>query len=789
MSSGCRSRISCAAFIVLATFWCALKAATIPNRDSENGGPVPSAQGKGFDTDYGPFLSYTINCKPMAAKSDDNIALKGIAIRLGRQTEATVCFDTELVRYAAGWTGGFLDISKTHLTSYKGSLEAFISGKPQFSTRSIPGWSMTDDFKDPRPLHAGPLPANWAKFKGLYQHGEQVILNYTVGGTEIFELPGFEVTNGITTWTRTFHIEKSSSPLTLYLCEVEGAADDVITLRAGANHIISARNKTPEMAGIVWPRTSAEMPELRVAEKTRLECKIPALRTPTVFTVFVSVSCPTNTSTDAIPPRWNQALLDPKGLCQGGPARWTTSIVTKGKLGNTTGPYVVDTLVVPEINPWKSWLRFVAFDFFSDGRAAVSTWNGDVWIVSGIDDKLERLTWKRFAAGLFEPLGLKIVDDQIFVLCRDRLARLHDLNNDGEADYYESFNSDAPVGPSYHAFAFDLQTDRARSFYYTRCGQKVDPALPLNGGMVKISKDGTKAELIATGLRAANGVSIGPNDEITCSDNQGNWIPSSRINLIRPGGFYGYVPHARMAATPSDYEKPICWLPQAIDNSSGGQVWVTGDKWGPLKGQLLHTSYGKGTLFLVLMEDINGQAQGGVVQFPLRFDSGIMRARFHPLDEQLYVCGLKGWQTAGARDAAFQRVRYTSKPVNMPCEMHVTRGGIQLKFTCPLDEASATDDQNYAIEQWNYKWSEEYGSPDFSVTNPNQKGRDSMRIQSVKLLSDRQTILLKMAGIKPVMQMKIQFRIKAADGSPIAHEIYNTINRVEQGGSPARTGD
>jgi len=85
-------------------------------------------------------------------------------------------------------------------------------------------------------------------------------------------------------------------------------------------------------------------------------------------------------------------------------------------------------------------MRLTALDFFSDGRCAVCTMNGDVWIVSNIDANLERVTWKRFATGLYEPLGLRIVDDTIYVLGRDQITRLHDLNGDGEADFYEDFN-------------------------------------------------------------------------------------------------------------------------------------------------------------------------------------------------------------------------------------------------------------------------------------------------------------------------------------------------------------
>ncbi len=35
----------------------------------------------------------------------------------------------------------------------------------------------------------GPLPATWAKYRGLYQHGEKAVLSYTVGTTNVLELP------------------------------------------------------------------------------------------------------------------------------------------------------------------------------------------------------------------------------------------------------------------------------------------------------------------------------------------------------------------------------------------------------------------------------------------------------------------------------------------------------------------------------------------------------------------------------------------------------------------------
>jgi glucose/arabinose dehydrogenase len=739
---------------------------------------VPKASLLWAAMDYGPFLTYTVDCNPK--QPEQNLALKGITIHLGQTNEAAVCFDTDLMRYAAGWTDGFLDLSQTHLTTYKGSQPAFLQGLLRFSNRPRPGWANRGEFADPRVLHQGPLPGSWAKYRGLYRHGDQIVLAYTVGGIEVLDLPGFQEHEGISAFTRIIRVAPTGAPMKLVVCDWEGELVVVPESTLATGKKISGY-VSREGQGTVFAVAAIDTPSAALLRSVdgRLELDLPPLPSAHTFKIVIATGPPEARPKLAEFFSAADTLPDLKKLCQGGPARWPQILSTQGQPG-IGSPYVVDTLTIPEKNPWQSWMRLAALDFFSDGRAAVSTWNGDLWIVSGIDEKLNKLSWKRFAAGLFEPLGLKIVSDQIYILGRDQITRLHDLNHDGEADFYENFNNDAGVGSSYHAFAFDLQTDKAGNFYYIRCGQRVDPSLPLSGGMVEVASDGSRTELIAHGLRAANGMSIGPNDEITCADNQGNWIPSSRLNLVKRGGFYGYVPHAHTASTPTDCEKPICWLPMIIDNSSGGQVWVTSDMWGPFKGHLLHTSYGKSSLFHVLMETVDGQAQGGVVRFPLNFDSGIMRARFNPRDGQLYVCGLNGWQTTGARDGALQRVRYTGGAVNTPLALRVWRNGIQISFTGALDTASASDEQNYAVSQWNYKWTKEYGSPEFSVVDPDEKGHDAMTIKSVKLSADRKTVLLEIPDLQPVMQMKIQMRIKAADGSAIATEIYNTINRVPE---------
>jgi hypothetical protein len=474
--------------------------------------------------------------------------------------------------------------------------------------------------------------------------------------------------------------------------------------------------------------------------------------------------------------------------------RWEQTIVTQGQLGTGGGAYVVDTLTLPDDNPWKSWLRVGGFDFFADGtRAALSTWSGDVWVVSGIDEQLGSLKWRRYAAGLFQPLGLRIVNGQIYVNCRDGLYRLDDLNHDGEADFYAVVNYDVIVTPSFHEFALDLQTDPDGNFYFAK-GGAVNPGgrgwqtiSPHNGTVIRITPDGKQLDVFATGVRAPNGMGAGPDGQITVADNEGTWNPTCRLNYVHAGDFLGVVDLAHADTPPADYGDPVCWMPMSVDNSSGGQTWVTSDKWGPFSGRMLHTSYGRCDLFLVTDQtvtvgkgkDEKKLVQGGVINFNLPFASGICRPRFNPRDGQLYVTGLKGWQTRAARDGCFQRVRYTGKPVAMASTLTVNDARtVTLTFTAPLDKSLAEDPESYAAERWNYRWTKEYGSKEYKLSNPAQEGHDPATVTAAKMSADGKSVTLTFEEVVPVMQQKLSFDLKTADGQKLEGAVYHTINAV-----------
>jgi hypothetical protein len=332
--------------------------------------------------------------------------------------------------------------------------------------------------------------------------------------------------------------------------------------------------------------------------------------------------------------------------------------------------------------------------FLGNGDIAVCTLHGDVWLVRGFDDDLSDVKWKRFATGLCQPLGLTVVENKIYILGKDQITRLHDANADDEADWYECFNNDGATSLGGHDFAACLETDSDGNFYYIRAHE----------GVCRVSKDGNTHTAIATGFRNPIGLGVGPDGMVTAAPQEGEWTPSSALIAVKEGGYYGFGGPKKTDARPLGYDNPLCWMPRSQDNSSGGQVWVTSDKWGLPRGQMLHLSYGYCAALVAMHETIEDEhgvkvTQGGTVKLPLFFESGVCRGRFRESDGQLYVCGLMGWQTAAAKDGCLQRVRYTGKPVNLPIALHVKPKGIELTFSEPLDPETAGDADNYFIEQ------------------------------------------------------------------------------------------
>src|SRR6185295_8280545 len=239
--------------------------------------------------------------------------------------------------------------------------------------------------------------------------------------------------------------------------------------------------------------------------------------------------------------------------------------------------------------------------------------------------------------------------------------------------------------------------------------------------------------------------------------------------------YHGYGGPKVTPERPLGYDAPLCWIPRGIDNSTGGQVWVTSERWGPLKGSLLSLSFGQSSMMLVPREQVDGVWQGGVVPMKVGFASGAHRGRFNPKDGQLYVVGTKGWVSNATRDGSLQRVRYSGEKVHLPAELHAKAGALTLRFTEPLDKEVATDPDSCSAEMWNYQYAASYGSKEYSVANAGVEGHDPLEVKSAKLSDDGRDVTLEMPGLRPAMQVRVKYSLRGADKSPVKGELDCTI--------------
>jgi hypothetical protein len=469
----------------------------------------------------------------------------------------------------------------------------------------------------------------------------------------------------------------------------------------------------------------------------------------------------------------NATMETPSRLAEGGPGLWKP-LTTRGVIGKPKDSFAIDTIKMPFDNPWNALLFAAGHDFLPDGSALVATVHGDIWRVEGIDTSLRKVTWRRFATGLFQPLGLKVIGDYGYVIGRDQITRLHDLNGDGEADFYECFNNDLLSAGGGHSFATSLETDSRGNFYFTKCSENTRHG----GSLIRISADGSKLDVFATGFRNPNGLGIGPGDVITVGDQQGGWVPETRVDVMHQGGFYGFMPMHHRAEEPKTYDPPFAFVPRVLDNSAGGQVWVPEGHWGALGGRMIHLSYGRCTALLALPDETHPGTQGAVLRLPGRYLSGAMRGRFNPHDGHLYVSGLRGWQTSAVHDGCFQRLRFVGGALRQPIRYATRAGELELSFDVKLDRKLAEDPESYSLEQWNYLWSSQYGSKDWSIRDPKKNGRDKVAVPSTTLQPDGKTVVLSLPDLNRAMQFELKFDLDAADGEIVRGSIAGSINEL-----------
>ncbi|MCL6259577.1 c-type cytochrome [Aquiflexum sp. TKW24L] len=735
-----------------------------------NTGPAPKEFKPWAEMDYGNFLINTYELvgrnAPERERSsgpsplpDENLvkanfAYKGIAIRLDQGKggvaagNAWMMFDHDLMRVAGAWTGeGFIDWQAILLNGSH-NISPRTVGDLHFENPVSPGWANpnTGTFDDPRftardKRKFGPLPREWTHYKGLYQYQDRVIVSYTVGEAKVLETFGLETLEDQPVFTRTLNISPSEKPLKMRI-----APSGTSVALVGEGAVLKSQGGFTVM-------------ELAPSQSVKVKILIGKS----------GMKGLQQYSKTSAPPE------DLNPLIKGGSARYPQKLTTEILQGEQEGPFQVDIMNPPFDSLWKNQFRLSGLDFFKDSnKGVICSTDGDVWLVEGFTKNSGKLTWQRIASGMFQPLGIKVINEEIFITCRDQIVRLHDFNGDRETDFYESFNNDHMVTDHFHEFAMGLQADKVGNLYYAKSARHAREALvPQHGTLIKVSADGLRTEIIATGFRAANGVCLNPDGSFIVTDQEGHWNPMNRINWVKKGGFYGnmfgFNPPAD--STENGMELPLVWVDRERDQSPSELLWVNSKKWGALNGKLLNFSYGYGKVFVVPYETLGEQVQGGIYELPIpRFSTGVMRGRFNPGDEQLYLCGLSAWGSTQPQLGGLYRIRKVDQPLVIPVGIKATTKGIELSFTDELDIRSVADTAHYTVKTWDLLRSRKYGSKHYN--------EQTLSVTKAELGKDKKSIKLIIPKIKPTWGMEIQYRIKDDDGKDLEGLIQNTIHQL-----------
>ena len=680
---------------------------------------------------YGPTLSasYKIHKKYSVTKGIA-IDLKGHAKGITK-SDSWMLFDQDTLQMAAGWKGQFSDYNTISMEGFSGHQTI---KNVQFSLPNQPAWAdvKTGKFIDTRiesrtksKLRYGPQLYEQGRFEGIYYQGSEVIIRYRVGRRTVLEKPS-EPYPGV--YRRDLQISAGSH---------------------GLRHLVASNDMKVEMTA------SAGVKILRSSKGVILE--IPK------GTSHVSVFILTGEASAKQLDKKIKQLPNFTSWLNPGANPYSASVKTELKVHADTAPFVADIITLPQENPWDSWMRLSGIDFFSDSdKAAVCTFDGDVWVVSGFLKGTE-LTWRRYATGLFQPLGLKIIRDKVYVTCRDQIALLHDANNDYFAEYVQAFNSDHQVTPHFHEFAMDLEVDKEGYLYYLKGAcHAANATVPQHGTLIQVTPDGKTSEIVATGFRAPNGMSLNKDGSFYVGDQEGHWIPVNRINHVIPSAskpkYYGYhlAYHGLGDAgkLDSSVERPVIWTNKAMDRSPADIIKVNSSKWGALNQQYIGLSYGYGKMYLLGHK--SQSKDGFITEIPLQCEqksflpTGVMRGRFNPRDEQLYACGLSIWATSRvAQKGGLYRIRHTKKPYCIPTKVQVYENGIHLTLS---DVIKPLTKEKVNIRLIHPKRGAYYG-----VAGGRQQTVDSIKATHINWFDNGKELFISCDGLKPARIMQLDF--------------------------------
>lgn len=446
-----------------------------------------------------------------------------------------------------------------------------------------------------------------------------------------------------------------------------------------------------------------------------------------------------------------------------------------------------------------------ALDWAPDGRLAVVTsgsvspsgWvenpePGEIFLLSNARtaNGPEDVEVEKVATDLFNPMGVAVIGESIFVSERDQLTELTDPDGDGFYDKHRKV-AEWPFGENFHEFAFGLLHDE-ESFYVNLSvainfgGATTDPQPARNRGTtLKIDRDTGKVTYLAGGLRTPNGMMRGPDGDLFVMDNQGAWLPSSKLVHVKPGRFFNHYTNPSGPFDDKPVTGPALWVPQGeIGNSPSSPMML---EKGAYAGQMIFGDVTYGGLQRGFLEKVEGEYQGAVFRWSAGLEAGVNRTLLGP-DGSIYVGGIGeagNWSEPGKLRYGLQRMSPADGKAFDMHQMRATKNGFEIRYTQALsqetvDKIAADPNAAFRMNHWRYAPRPSYGGP--------KVDERPLFVSSAQVSSDRTKVTLTVDGLEEgrVVHLRSPRPFTGEGGKELWNtEAWYTLNEIPGYTSPA----
>ena len=410
-------------------------------------------------------------------------------------------------------------------------------------------------------------------------------------------------------------------------------------------------------------------------------------------------------------------------------------------------------------------------DLLSSGRVVVTTWmsDGRVLIIDGSFDDPSTVSVKEIASGLNKPLGLKVVDDEIFVLQQHELTHLIDNDGNELIDEYRVVSNKWELSTDYTELSVGLEYDQG--YFLGVLGMPLDQEGAIliedihhRGILVRIGFDG-RQQVIEANMQLSGGISM-DNGQVAISDQRNPWFSDSRV-LFMPDTFSASEGTANIEAA----SLSSIWLPVTPSQNPAQPFYL--DE-GPYQGDWVIGDMVSKDAYRMSIDVVNQKAQGAV--FPFATNLPISMSRFVELQDSTFlVTGAtlaQPWGEVVENSTGVYRFSLEDKDVFEMKAIRSVEGGFDIEFTREVDPDRLEDIEMIALYQWP-------NSETLRDRTRKRGNRERVSISSIEVLEDGRTARVSVSDIKAghIVYFNIDSSIRSVENERLwSNEAWYSLN-------------